>query len=143
MIGLLLITIFILNLYSKSKYQELISYLIVGVLTTIVSIVSYYLLRLFIDNYIVCTIISWIIAIIFAYIANSICVFTSRVRNIFKEFISFVFSRLLSLGIEIISMMILVDLFKINDRVSKILVQILVIVLNYVFSKIFVFKRKD
>lgn len=145
MISLLLLSIFVFDIYNSlsSKHQELVNYLIIGVLTTIVSIISYYIFRVFIDNYIVCTIISWIISVIFAYITNRIIVFKSKDNNIIKEFISFIVSRLLSLGIEIISMAFLVDLLSINDRISKIIVQIIVIVLNYIFSKLFVFKRKE
>lgn len=145
MISLLLLSIFVFDIYNSlsSKHQELVDYLIIGVLTTIVSIISYYIFRVFIDNYIVCTIISWIISVIFAYITNRIIVFKSKDNNIIKEFISFIVSRLLSLGIEIISMAFLVDLLSINDRISKIIVQIIVIVLNYIFSKLFVFKRKE
>ena len=143
MISLLLLSIYIINLYNNlsDKYQELINYLIVGVLTTIVSIVSYYIFRLFIDNYLICTIISWIIAVLFAYITNRTFVFKSKDKNITKEFISFIVSRLLSLGIEVISMMLLVDVISFDDRISKIIVQFIIIVLNYVFSKIFVFKK--
>ncbi len=142
MISLLLfISYFYNNL--QTKYQELISYLIVGVLTTIVSIASYYIFRLFINSYIVCTIISWIIAIIFAYITNRLFVFKSKEKNIIKEFVSFIISRLASLGIELLCMALFVDFLSIEDKVAKIIVQVFIIVLNYIFSKLFVFKRKD
>ena len=144
MISILLLILFTISFYNnlQDKYQELINYLIVGVLTTIVSIVSYYIFRLFIENYIVCTIISWIIAIIFAYITNRLFVFKSKEKNILKEFIIFVISRLASLGIELLSMALLVDVISIDDKIAKIIVQVIVIVLNYILSKIFVFKRK-
>lgn len=144
MISLLLSFIFLFDVYNNlsSKHQELVNYLIIGVLTTIVSIISYYVFRIFINNYIICTIISWIISVLFAYVTNRIIVFKSKDKNIIKEFISFVVSRLLSLGIEIISMALLVDLLSINDKISKIVVQIIIILLNYIFSKLFVFKRK-
>ena len=145
MISFLLFFLYTIAFYKSlsSKNQEIVNYLIVGVLTTIVSIVSYYLFRSFIDNYLICTIISWIIAVLFAYVTNRRFVFKSKNKKILKEFISFVVSRLLSLGIEVLSMIILVDLLSIDDRISKILVQVIIIVLNYIFSKIFVFKRKD
>lgn len=125
------------------KYKEIINYLIVGGITTVVSIASYALFRIIIQNYIICTILSWISAVLFAYFANRIFVFNSKDKKLFKEFINFLTCRLLTLGIEMLVMFILVDLLKINDIISKILVQFIIIVLNYVFSKLLVFKQKN
>ena len=129
----------ILDLYKK--YKEIINYIIVGGCTTIVSIASYFLFRLIISNYLVCTILSWIVAVIFAYFTNRIFVFNSKNKNIFLELIKFVFARVLSLLSELLVMFILVDLVNIDDKISKIIVQFIVLVLNYVFSKVFVFKK--
>lgn len=129
----------ILDLYKK--YKEIINYIIVGGCTTIVSIVSYFLFRLIINNYLVCTITSWIVAVLFAYITNRIFVFNSKDKKIFLEFIKFVMARVLSLLSELLVMFILVDLFKVNDKISKIIVQFIVLILNYIFSKIFVFRK--
>ena len=123
------------------KYEELIIYFIVGVCSTIVSYVSYLLFRLIVDNYLICTVLSWVVAVVFAYFANRIFVFKSKDKNILKEFLKFVFARVLSLLAELIVMFILVDLVKVDDRISKLLVQFIVLVLNYIFSKIFVFKK--
>lgn len=144
MISILLLSVWALSIYDNlsSKAKEIVNYLIVGFLTTVVSIVSYYIFRLFISNYLVCTILSWILAVSFAYVTNRIFVFHSENSNIIKEFISFVGARVLSLLIEIAFMFIMVDLISINDRVAKIIVQFIIIVVNYIFSKIFVFKRK-
>lgn len=130
----------VLNLYKK--YKEIINYLIVGVCTTVVSIVSYNLFRFVFENYLLCTVLSWIVSVIFAYITNRKFVFDSKEIKVFLEFIKFVGARILSLLSEIICMFIMVDLININDRISKIIVQFIIVVLNYVFSKIFVFRKK-
>lgn len=124
------------------KYKEIINYLIVGGLTTVVSVVSYALFRIIIPNYIACTVLSWIAAVLFAYFTNRIFVFESKDKKVLKEFIKFVSCRLLTLGTEIVVMFLLVDLLKLNDMISKILVQFIIVVLNYILSKLLVFKQK-
>lgn len=145
MISLILFLIFLLDKYDRldKKYKEAVNYLIVGGLTTVVSICSYYLFRIFIKEYIICTVLSWIFAVLFAYFANRKYVFHSKEQNILKEFVEFIFSRLLSLLAEVATMYILVDFLSIPDRISKIIVQVIIVILNYIFSKLFVFKDKD
>lgn len=127
------------NLYKK--YKEIIDYVIVGALTTFVSIASYWVLRLIINNYMVNTIISWICAVLFAFFANRNYVFRSKSEKIFDEFSKFVGCRLLTLGMEIVLMYVFVSLFKINDMIAKIILQVIILILNYVFSKFFVFVK--
>ncbi len=127
----------------NSTLKETINYLIVGVLTTIVSITSYYLLRTIINDYKICTVLSWIIAVLFAYVTNRIFVFKSKEKRIFKEFISFIGSRIFSLLAELLCMFVMVQLINIPDRIAKIIVQVIIIILNYILSKLFVFKKKD
>lgn len=135
----------IIELYKK--YQEIINYLVVGVLTTIVSLVTYYICVLTIFNpedaleLQLANIISWICAVLFAYITNKIFVFKSKNRNIIKEISSFVGARVLTLILDMLIMFIMVTTLGINDKVSKLVVQVVVTILNYVFSKIFVFKK--
>lgn len=134
----------ILKIYKENeKVKEIINYLIIGVCSTIVSIVSYFLLRLVIENYMICTALSWIITIIFAYITNRKFVFTEHDSNIFREMTTFLASRIATLIVELACMYVAVDMLSIDDRVAKIVVQVIVIVLNYILSKLFVFKRKD
>ena len=141
---LLLLEFFMIKFnYYYSKYKEIINYLIVGGLTTIVSIASYWVLRLFIDNYLICTIFSWVISVIFAYFTNRIFVFNSKNKKILIEFIKFVFCRGFTLLTEIVSMFLLVELLKVEDHISKIIVQFIIVILNYVLSKILVFKNKE
>jgi len=130
------------------KYSEVIRYLVVGVLTTIVSLVTYYIcvftvldpkiaLELQIAN-----IISWICSVAFAYITNRIFVFKSKSKRLFKEITSFVSSRVVTLLLDMGIMFLMVTLLNINDKISKIIVQVIVIILNYLLSKMFVFKKK-
>lgn len=139
----LLTLVLMLKIYNNlsDRLKEIVNYIIVGGLTTVVSLLSYYLFRIFIENYLVCTILSWVCAVLFAYVTNRIFVFKSN-NSILKEFPAFVGSRLLSLLSEIAFMYLLVDLIKINDKTSKLIVQFIILILNYVFSKIFVFRNK-
>lgn len=134
----------ILELYKK--YREIIAYVFIGGTTTIVSIASYYLFTYpFNLGYMTSTILSWIVSVIYAYITNKIIVFQSEVKDkkgIVKEFSSFVSCRLLTLFIEMVSMYLLVSIIKVDKGISKILVQFIIFILNYVFSKILVFRKK-
>jgi len=129
-----------LGIYLKNK--EIINYLIVGGLTTLISVVSYALFRIVIPNYLWCTILSWITAVLFAYVTNRIFVFESTEKYVWLEFIKFIGCRLLTLGSEVLVMYLLVDLIKLNDMISKILVQFIIVILNYILSKIIVFRKK-
>lgn len=139
----------ILNLYKK--YEEIINYLIVGVLTTIVSLgIKWGLLFTILDAKIafqlqIAVIISWIGAVTFAYIANRIFVFKSKSKNILKEIASFFGARLLTLAMEMIIMWFFVSILKLNSDtwvlIWTIITQILITFFNYVFSKLFVFNK--
>ncbi len=136
----------IIDLYKK--YKEIINYLIVGALTTLVSLVTYYIcVSTFLDpnNGIqlqIANIISWILSVTFAYITNRIFVFESKNKNILKEVVSFTSSRVITLLIDMFIMFIMVTTLKLNDKISKLVCQVVVIILNYIFSKLFVFKKK-
>ncbi len=130
-----------------NKYKEQINYLIFGVLTTIISIGSYYILVLTIldaKNPIelqIANIISWITCVTFAYITNRKYVFNGKDKNILKEISKFYIARLATLLIDMLSMYILVTKLNYNDKIIKIIIQIIIIILNYIFSKLFVFKK--
>ena len=132
----------IIDLYKK--YEEIINYLIVGGMTTLVSISIYALFtKCFHVNYMIANVISWIISVLFAYITNRIFVFKSKSENIVLEIYQFFKYRIFSFLIEILLMYIFVELINIDDMISKVIVQIIVIVFNYVFSKLFVFKKES
>ncbi len=123
------------------KYKEIINYLIVGGLTTVVSLLSYYLFRVFISNYQICTVLSWICAVLFAYITNRIFVFESKNKNIIKEMSKFFSARILTLLFEMLFMFITVSLIHINDRIAKLVVQVFIVIFNYIISKFIVFTK--
>ena len=131
------------------KYQEIISYLIFGVLTTLISLATYYLLVYTILDpnkgfeLQVANIISWIAAVTFAYFTNRKYVFKSNKEKRLKEAFNFYLSRLSTLLIDMFLMWLLVTKLSFNDKVIKMIVQIVVIVLNYVFSKFLVFRKKN
>lgn len=127
------------------KYKEIINYLIFGGLTTLVSIGTYALFTIVFNiDYLVSNVLSWIIAVLFAFITNKLFVFASKSRSkkqVSKEIVSFFFFRIVSLGIEMIIMYVFVDLLSINDLITKVIAQVIVILSNYIFSKVFVFKN--
>lgn len=132
---------------SYKKNQQIINYLIVGILTTLVSLLTYYIcVLMFFDpknalELQITNIISWVCAVSFAYITNKVLVFKSK-NSVIKEFISFVSARILTLILDMLIMFIMVTALGINDKVSKLFVQVIVTILNYVFSKLFVFRKK-
>ena len=129
------------------KYEEIINYLIIGGLTTLVSLGSYYACVFTIldpNNKIelqIANIISWILAVTFAYFTNRIFVFKSKNKNKLKEALSFYSSRLSTLLLEILLMFIFVSLLHFNDKIIKLVVQVILIITNYLLSKLFVFKK--
>lgn len=133
------------------KYKEIINYLIFGVLTTVVSIVTYILFAnlLFSEKtditVQISNVLSWICAVIFAYVTNRKYVFNSKSqgKEKYKEIFNFFLARFSSLIIDMALMFVLFSLMHIDDTVSKIIVQFVVVIVNYVFSKLFVFKNTD
>ena len=141
----------VLELYKK--YEEVINYLVMGALATFVNLaVKYALLFTILDaenatQLQIAVIVSWIVACLFAYFTNRIIVFKSKSKHIIKEFISFISARILTLGMEMLIMFIFVTLLKLNSDlwvvIWSIVSQIVVIVANYVFSKLFIFKKEN
>lgn len=130
-----------------NKYREIIMYLIFGVLTTVVSLAVYYLLVYTVlnpDNALqlqIANIISWIAGVAFAYFTNRSVVFQSKNKNKLKEAGSFVLARVATLVMDMAIMFIGVTLLHGSDKILKLISQVIVIVSNYVFSKLFVFKK--
>lgn len=128
------------------KYKEVIMYLIFGGLTTVVSLGTYYCLRFVLPSlhYQIANTISWVFAVAFAYITNRLFVFDAKShtgKGILREIISFVGGRVFSLLAEMAVMYIFVDLLSLNDKIMKIVAQVIVVILNYIISKLFVFKK--
>lgn len=133
----------------SNKYKEIIYYLIFGVLTTVVSLATYYaLVYTILDpnkpiELQVANVVSWIFAVTFAYLTNRKFVFDSTNPNVAKEAIKFYFARITSLLVDMLLMYILVTRLNYNDKIIKIIVQVVIIILNYILSKLIVFKRES
>lgn len=126
------------------KYKEILLYLIFGGLTTLVNILVYALCTKILSiNWAVSNVIAWILSVLFAYVTNRKYVFESKSENIFKEMSSFFGFRLLSFVLDMGFMYLFVDMIQMNDMIAKVIVQVIVIVLNYIFSKLFIFKKKE
>lgn len=126
------------------RYKNILLYTLYGICTTIVNIVCYYICSFQLNLSTVCsTIIAWIAAILFAFITNRKYVFRSSAytfEKILIEFIKFLVSRVITGIIDIIGMYILVDILLFSGLISKAMINVLVIILNYIFSKKVVFK---
>ena len=130
------------------KYEEIILYLIAGFLTTVVSIVSYalfvFLFNPFLEKMLAITVsnvVSWVIAVTFAFFVNKIFVFKSKAKGkeLVNEAVEFVKYRVVSLIIDIGCMWLFVSLFKMNDILAKIIDQVIIVIVNYIFSKFIIF----
>lgn len=123
---------------------EALRYLIFGILTTIVSIGSYRAFRLLNLPYQPATVLSWILSVTFAFVTNKLFVFQSRKRTfytVFREAFSFFTCRLMSLGFEIVFMIVSVDKLHIDDFLAKCMTQVFIFLLNYLFSKFLIFRK--
>lgn len=133
----------VINIYTK--YKKIIDYLIFGVLTTVVNYITYLVCTRILDlSVTLSTLIAWVISVLFAYITNKIYVFESKtntVKTFIKEILMFFAFRLLSGIMDIVIMYVSVEILSINDIVMKLVSNIVVIIVNYIFSKCFVFKN--
>ena len=129
------------------KYKDLIPYGIFGVLTTVVNIASYWVAAHPLGlSVVVSTVIAWILSVLFAYATNRKWVFHSEavgLNAIMKEMTSFFGCRLATGFIDLACMFMFVDVLHFDDVVIKVIANIIVIVLNYVASKLIIFKHSD
>ncbi|MEF9991952.1 MAG: GtrA family protein [Romboutsia sp.] len=134
-----------ININKYSKYKETFLYLVFGVLSTGVNIGTYILVtRLTNLEFMIANIIAWVVAVLFAYLTNKLFVFKSKkleLEFLVKEFTSFISCRIFSLFIEMIIMYVMIDMLLINDIVVKVTTNIVVIVINYLLSKLIIFKK--
>ena len=131
------------TLFAKFVNYETISYLIVGVLTTVVSIAVFAACHRRLEfGTVLSNIISWIAAVAFAYVGNKIFVFQSpswALAVIVPELLGFVSARLLTLGFDVVFVYITVEKLHWNDIVSKTCSNVVVMIVNYIASKLFIF----
>lgn len=135
----------IIALLKKYINRETVSYLIFGVLTTIVDIIVYYVFGTALAlNYILAKIIAWIVAVSFAFITNKLFVFGSKSFHkelLRKEFITFVISRILSLLFAIVFIFATVEWCGMDKNIANLASNVFVVIINYVLSKLFVFNK--
>lgn len=162
---------FIGRLVDKFFTKEFITYVFFGVLTTVINLLTFYLFKkLFISigwngvlnnilsedsalynilsggsDYLDANCIAWIAGVIFAFVTNKLWVFESkswRPSVAGKEFTGFMGARILSFVIETVLMFVLVSLLGLSELIAKIVVGVVVVILNYFFSKLLIFKKK-
>ncbi len=125
--------------------HETVSYVVFGALTTVVSFVSQMIFHAVGWETIPATVGSWICAVLFAYVVNKLFVFESHTDTataFFREMGLFFAARLASLGIEIVFMWLTVDILLLPDAACKLAAQIIILVLNYIFSKLIIFRKR-
>lgn len=127
------------------KYKEIILYVIFGGLTTVINYAIYaFMVLLKIDIY-TSNITAWVGAVLFAYLTNRKMVFNSEAngkKSIIIEILSFYGARVFSLAVETGLLFVCVSLMGMNEWITKLVLQVVVIVLNYIFSKFLVFRKK-
>lgn len=120
--------------------KEFTLYVVFGVLTTIVNILVYlFFTKLCGVNYIISNVIAWVLSVLFAYITNRIWVFERKNTNIIKEVLTFFAGRMFSGALDTGLMYLFVDVLMTGDVFAKIVVQVVVVIVNYLFSKLIVF----
>lgn len=124
-----------------NKFREIFLYLLFGGLTTAVNIISFYFLDLIDLSTALSTVLAWLFSVIFAFVTNKIFVFESRNKAFLKELISFFTCRIFTGVVDLLIMLVFVDMFELNSLLIKVLSNILVIILNFLFSKFFIFKK--
>ena len=129
------------------KHKELILYVFFGGLTTVLNMAVYFIctrsLKMGLE---ISDVLAWIAGVLFAYVTNKLFVFQSRSwrgRAVLLEFTEFIGARILSLAVDVAFLEITVKVFHWWDAPMKILANVIVIVMNYVFSKLFIFKKKE
>lgn len=162
---------FIGKIIDKFFTKEIVTYIIFGILTTAVNLLTFYIFKkIFISvgwngifneivpenskivelfsggsDYLDANLIAWVVGVIFAFVTNKLFVFESKSWKpavAGKEFAGFVGARVFSLGVEMLGMFVMVTLLTWNEFIAKIIVGIAVIILNYIFSKLLIFKNK-
>lgn len=128
-----------------NKYKEFISYGIWGVVTTLLHILLFWILIKIGIKYYIANIITLITIKALAYIINKVFVFKSKCKNkkeLVSEIIKYIISRLFTMIIDYIGLIILVEVFKMDEMIGKIIVLIIVVIINYILSKKYVYKKE-
>ena len=128
------------------KYRELIAYGVVGVMTTVINMAVFWLFNTPLAiHYTVANIIAWVLAVVFAFFANKVFVFENHGWSgavVLHEAVTFFLSRIASLLVDMAGMALMIDVLHCEEMLSKLVVNILVILINYVLGKFWVFGKK-
>ena len=131
------------------KYKELINYAVFGVLTTLVNYIAFWFFSSVVvlssTSTVPANIVAWIVSCTFAFITNRLWVFDSQEKSkkgIIREAVSFYISRLATLGVETLIMFVFADVLGFNKYIVKLVANVIVIILNYILSKLVVFRKK-
>lgn len=132
------------KLWDFAFHTEAGLYLVFGVLTTVVSLIAFYSAEILLGKYMLSTVLKNVAGILFAYFTNRGIVFGSKATGKKKlvEFVKFIASRLLTFGLDLLITRIMVQVLGINSYIVGAVSTVIVIVLNYVLSKLFVFTKK-
>lgn len=131
---------------TKEKYKELISYFVFGISTTLVNLIIYQVLLKFNIDYKIANLWAVLLAKLYAYITNKNFVFHSKCNSIWefiKEFLRFIYARGITGLIDYFGLIFFVECLKLDRVLMKYILQVIIIILNYVFSKTIVFKTKS
>lgn len=124
--------------------KEILSYIIFGVLTTLINLLVFFVCDKFM-HYQIANLIAFIVSVLFAFFTNKFYVFNSNQKDLItysKEFLLFLFARLGSYFLEVFLLLVMVGYLHIGANFSKLITNIIVIVLNYIFSKFIIFKKE-
>ena len=128
------------------KYEEAMNYLFWGGVAFVLSVILFYLFANVMGLYEqIANILSWIICVVFTYLTNRFFVFKSKIKGlkrIGKEFSDFVTARILTLVMENLILFVMIDLLTIHNMIAKLVGQFVVIVSNYILSKLWIFKKE-
>lgn len=142
------------------KYKEIILYVVFGVITTVANIVAFFVADYILGQelYLVSNAIAWVTGVVVAYVTNKLWVFNSKswkLKVLLKEIPEFVGARLFSFGVEEAGMWLFVDVIGFDEKslcvfgvvitgvvIAKFLLSVLVVIINYFFSKFIIFKKK-
>ena len=127
------------------KYESGLLYIFFGALTTVVSIASQYIALWLGAGTALSTTISWICAVTFAFFVNKICVFKDKsvtAKDWLRQALQFYGARLVSYFMELGYMLLMVDVLGFDAYIMKLTAQVFILVINYLFSKFVIFKKK-
>ena len=128
------------------KHEEGINYLIFGFLAFVLNYVLYFVFASMLQmHYMIATAVSWVLTVVFAYWTNRTFVFKSQnkdVQSLGREFVAFIGARVATEVLELAMMFGMVDVADLNEYISKLICQVIVILANYFLSKLWIFKEK-